>query len=57
VHSPSALFWLSRYVASHKLAVATQSGAKEQFYCAVYYIYLNKNCEAQRALKKKKIKS
>jgi hypothetical protein len=28
-----------------------QSGAKEQFYFAVYYITLNSNCEAQRAFK------
>jgi hypothetical protein len=41
------LFCLSSYVASHLLAVATQSGAKEQFYFTVYYIALNSNCEAQ----------
>jgi hypothetical protein len=29
------LFLLSSYVASHCLAVAPQSGAKEQFYCSV----------------------
>jgi hypothetical protein len=28
-----------------------QSGAKEQFYCSVYYITLNSNCDAQRASK------
>jgi hypothetical protein len=34
-----------------------QSGAKGQFYCSVYYITLNSNCEAQGVLKnlKKKI--
>jgi hypothetical protein len=32
--------------------VAPQSGAKQNFYCAVYYITLNSNCEAQRASKK-----
>jgi hypothetical protein len=29
--------------------VAPQSGAKENFYCTVYYITLNSKCEAQRA--------
>jgi hypothetical protein len=32
--------------------MAPQSGAKDQFYCAVYYITLNSNCEAQRVCKK-----
>jgi hypothetical protein len=27
--------------------MALQSGAKDQFYCAAYYITLNSNCEAQ----------
>jgi hypothetical protein len=31
--------------------VAPQSGAKQIFYCTVYYITLNSNCEAQRAPK------
>jgi hypothetical protein len=31
--------------------VAPQSGANEFFYCTVYYITLNSNCEAQRAFK------
>jgi hypothetical protein len=31
--------------------VAPQSGAKQKFYCTVYYITLNSNCEAQRASK------
>jgi hypothetical protein len=31
--------------------VAPQSGAKESFYCTVYNITLNSNCEAQRASK------
>jgi hypothetical protein len=31
-----------------------QSGAKQIFYCTVYYITLNSNCEAQRASKKLK---
>jgi hypothetical protein len=42
---------LSSYVASHHL-----TGAKGQFYCTVYYITLNSNCEAQgvsKNLKKK----
>jgi hypothetical protein len=34
--------------------VVPQSGAKQIFYCTVYYITLNSNCEAQRALKKLK---
>jgi hypothetical protein len=46
-HSLPVLFWLSSYVASHHLAVAPQSGAKDQFYCAVYSKTLNSNCEAQ----------
>jgi hypothetical protein len=29
------------------LAVVLQSGAKDQFYCTVYYVTLNSNCEAQ----------
>jgi hypothetical protein len=36
------------------LAVAPQSGAKDQFYFTVYYITLNSNCEAQRVSKKLK---
>ena len=31
--------------------MAPQSGAKQIFYCTVYYITLNSNCEAQRASK------
>jgi hypothetical protein len=31
--------------------VAPQSGANQKFYCTVYYINLNSNCEAQRASK------
>jgi hypothetical protein len=42
---------LSSYVASHFLAVAPQSGAKQFFNCTVNYITLNSNCEAQRASK------
>jgi hypothetical protein len=34
------LFWLSSYVARHCSAVAPQSGAKQNFYCTVYYIAL-----------------
>jgi hypothetical protein len=30
------LFWISGYVASHQLAVAPQSGAKDQFYWSVH---------------------
>jgi hypothetical protein len=29
----------------------TVSGAKQKFYCTVYYITLNSNCKAQRASK------
>ena len=50
--SLSVLFWLSCYVAGHCSAVAPQSGAKQFFYCTVYYITLNSNCEAQRPSKK-----
>jgi hypothetical protein len=35
--------------------VAPQSGAKQTFYCTVYYINLNSNCEAQRAYENLKI--
>jgi hypothetical protein len=41
---------LSSYVASHRLAVAPQSGAKQKN-CTVYYITLNSNCDTQRASK------
>ncbi len=46
-----ALFWLSNYVASHRIDVAPQSGAKQICYCTIYYITLSSNCEAQRASK------
>jgi hypothetical protein len=46
-----ALFWLSSYVTSHYLAVAPQSGAKQNSYCTVYYITLDPSCEARRASK------
>ncbi len=42
---------MSSYIASHHLAVASQSGTKEQFYYTVYYKNLNSNCEAQWASK------
>jgi hypothetical protein len=45
------LFWLSSCVAGHCLAVAPQIGAKQNFYCTVYYINLNSKCEAHRAFK------
>jgi hypothetical protein len=48
------MFWLSSYVACHCLAVASQSGAKQNFYCTVYYIALNSNWVAHRASKIKK---
>jgi hypothetical protein len=48
-----ALFCLSRNVVSHCLAMAPQSGAKENVYSTVnYYITLNLNC-APKNLKKK----
>jgi hypothetical protein len=43
------LFWLRKFVASHCLAVAPQSSAKEISNCTVSYTTLNSNCEAQRA--------
>jgi len=51
------MLWLSSYVTSRDLAVVPQSGAKDQFYCSVYYITLNSNFEAQGVSKnlKKKI--
>ncbi len=54
-HGPPALFWLSSYVDSHRLAVAPQSGAKN--YRTVYYITLNSNCDAQRASNFKKCRT
>ena len=50
-HSPPALIWLSSYVTSNCLAVTPQSGAKQTFYCNVYYITLNSNCEVQSSSK------
>ncbi len=43
----SALFWLSSNIAIYHLAVVPKSGAKDQFYCTVYYITLNSNCKVQ----------
>ncbi len=43
---------MGSYVASHHLALAPESGAKDQFYHTVYYSTLNSNCEAQRVSKK-----
>jgi hypothetical protein len=54
-YSLAALFWSSRYVTNHHLAVAPQSGAKDQFYCTVYCIPLNLNCKAQREFTNEKI--
>jgi hypothetical protein len=51
---PPALFWLNSYVTSQHFAMAPQSGAKDQFYCTVYYITFNQNCESQKYLKNKK---
>jgi len=48
---PACLVRLNNIAASHPLSVAPQSGAKQNFYCAVYYITLNSNCEVQRAYK------
>jgi hypothetical protein len=42
---------LSSYVASHCLAVFLHSGAKQNYYCTVYYTTLNSNDEAQKAPK------
>jgi hypothetical protein len=50
-HSLPALFWLSIYVASHLLAVAPQAGAEYQFYCTIYNVTLNSNCEAPEVSK------
>ncbi len=52
---PCAMFWLSRYVASHHLAVAPQSNFKDQFYFTAYYTTFNWNCEAQRIKKNGKM--
>ncbi len=37
-HGPPALLWLSNYIASHHLAVMSQSGAKINFivYCLLH---------------------
>ncbi len=34
-HGQPALVWSSSYVASHHLAVVSQSGTKDQFYCSL----------------------
>jgi hypothetical protein len=38
---------LNSYVTSQHKAVVTQPGAKDKFYCTVYYITLNSNREAK----------
>ncbi len=38
--------WVVSYATSYHLAVVPQSGAEYQFYCTVYYITSNLNCEA-----------
>ncbi len=48
---PACLVWLSSYVTRLCLAVVPQSGAKENFYCTVYYITLNSNCDIREHLK------
>jgi hypothetical protein len=53
--SPLPLFWLSSCAAIHHLAVASQSGANDQFYSAVDNKTLHSNCEAQRVSKNLKI--
>ncbi len=37
-----------------KISKPTKLDCKENFYCTVYYITLNSNCEAQRASKNSK---
>jgi hypothetical protein len=37
-----------------KISKPIKLDCKQKFYCAVYYITLNSNCEAQRASKKLK---
>jgi hypothetical protein len=51
-HGLPALFWLISNVASLHLAVVPQLGDKDQFYCTVYYMTLNSNCQAHRVFKK-----
>ncbi len=46
-HGPPALCWLSSYVASHRLAMAPQSSAKDKSYSYVYNITLNLNLNLQ----------
>jgi hypothetical protein len=48
------VFWFSSHVASHHLAVALQSCAKDQFHCTVDYTTLYSNCEAQKLAKNRK---
>jgi hypothetical protein len=50
----SALFWLSSYIASHHLAVVSQSRANNQFYGTIQYITLNPICVPQGAFKELK---
>jgi hypothetical protein len=49
---PTCHVFLSSNITSHCLAVAPQSGAKQNFYCTINYKTLNSNCVAQRAFKK-----
>ncbi len=48
---PACLVLVVYNVARNCLALVPKSGAKEIFYCTVYFITLNSNCEAQRASK------
>ncbi len=50
-HGPPALFWLSNYVTSHHLAVASKSSLKDQFYSAFYCINLSPIWIAKRVSK------
>jgi hypothetical protein len=54
--------WLTRHVLTigmacvgkcfeSKISKPTKLDCKQNFYCAIYYITLNSNCEAQRASK------
>jgi hypothetical protein len=44
----TAMFWLGSYVASPRLAVVPQSGAKDQFYCSCLPHNVNLNCKTQK---------
>ncbi len=52
--SDSRVVGINKTPNCNDLGVVPQSGEKQIFYCTVYYITLNSNCEAQRSSKNSK---